>query len=98
MTKREVVVSGQERVDFRAGWDKAKAILAASIFSARIPEGAEKILEDWYKIRSLYVREGNVEQFVTQQKAFNREYDRLLDDQELIMAVGVITSILNRDI
>ena len=94
---RFVVIDGEKEL-FRSSWEEAKKIIGR-LYLKGLPESHEKILEDWYIIRLFYIKEGLVEQFVGQQKEFNKQYGSDLDSSPvLVSAVAVITATMNRDI
>lgn len=77
---------------FRIGWEKAKTELAKEFYADKIPSRDEKILEDWYRIRYLYLQERDPEQFKNQRNFFNTEYNDFLDDPKLLNAVRKISA------
>ena len=82
---------------FRTDWKSAKEILAKEKYAGLIPPQEELILEDWYKIRSLYLKDGNVAQFTHQRDVFDEHYDKILDENErLTSALAIISKMLSR--
>jgi len=83
---------------FRSGWPQAKISLAKDVYSGEIPESDERILENWYKIRRLYLLDRNIEQFINQGREFDKEYDKFLDrNSQLIKALSTISNSMNWD-